>query len=527
MTRYFNTEGACNPKEHYMVRLDERIAKIKKLFVDRKKYFVINRGRQYGKTTTLKALAKELAKDYVVFALDFQKFETANFENARKFSKSFVKKLSIAISDAESENEKELQKLLLDFQNKVSDTGMDVLFECLSSLCDTSSRPVILIIDEVDSASNNQVFLDFLAQLRGYYLERENTPIFHSVILAGVYDIKNLKLKLRPDAEHMYNSPWNIAAKFTVDMSFSASQITTMLEEYETDNHTGMDIQLIAEEIYQYTSGYPYLVSAICKCLDEELSEEWGTFHKAWSKEGVSEAVKNILKENPPLFGSMAKQLDTYQDLRNMIEDIIYRGKRIPFSPEEKSINLGIMFGFLKEANGQVAISNRIFEMCLLNMFMAEESGSDAYTRGDIDSIQFVKGKRLDMDLVLKKFAEYFNDIYGDNDWKFVESQGRKLFLLYLKPIINGTGNYYIEAQTRDARRTDVIVDYLGEQFIVELKIWHGNEYNERGEQQLTDYLEYYHKEKGYMLSFNFNKNKTIGINEIQVDGKTIVEAVV
>ena len=42
-----------------------------------------------------------------------------------------------------------------------------------------------------------------------------------------------------------------------------------------------------------------------------------------------------------------------------------------------------------------------------------------------------------------------------------------------LKPIINGTGNYYLEAQTRDERRTDVIVDYLGEQFIVELKIWH------------------------------------------------------
>lgn len=33
-------------------------------------------------------------------------------------------------------------------------------------------------------------------------------------------------------------------------------------------------------------------------------------------------------------------------------------------------------------------------------------------------------------------------------------------------------GNYYIEAQTRDAKRTDVIVDYLGEQFIVELKIF-------------------------------------------------------
>lgn len=60
MQRYFNTEGSCNPKEHYMVRLDERLDRIKRLFVDRGKYFVINRGRQYGKTTTLQALAEYL-----------------------------------------------------------------------------------------------------------------------------------------------------------------------------------------------------------------------------------------------------------------------------------------------------------------------------------------------------------------------------------------------------------------------------------------------------------------------------------
>lgn len=88
-------------------------------------------------------------------------------------------------------------------------------------------------------------------------------------------------------------------------------------------------------------------------------------------------------------------------------------------------------------------------------------------------------------------------------------------------------GNYCIEAQTRDARRTDVIVDYLGEQFIIELKIWHGNEYNERGERQLSEYLEYYHKDKGYMLSFNFNINKKTGVKEIQIGSKMIVEAVV
>ena len=73
----------------------------------------------------------------------------------------------------------------------------------------------------------------------------------------------------------------------------------------------------------------------------------------------------------------------------------------------------------------------------------------------------------------------------------------------------------------------DVIVDYLGKQYVIELKIWRGNEYNKRGEKQLAEYLEYYHLEKGYLLSFNFNKNKKIGLKEVEVDNKKIIEVVV
>lgn len=124
----------------------------------------------------------------------------------------------------------------------------------------------------------------------------------------------------------------------------------------------------------------------------------------------------------------------------------------------------------------------------------------------------------LNIELVLEKFMIHFHDIYGENTEKFVEENGRRVFLLYLKPIINGTGNYYIEAQTRDQSRTDVIVDYLGKQYVIELKIWRGNEYNKRGEKQLAEYLEYYHLEKGYLLSFNFNKNKKTGLKEVEAD---------
>ena len=74
---------------------------------------------------------------------------------------------------------------------------------------------------------------------------------------------------------------------------------------------------------------------------------------------------------------------------------------------------------------------------------------------------------------------------------------------------------------------TDIIVDYKGKRFIIELKIWHGNEYNLRGQKQLFDYLDYYKEDKGYLLSFNFNKNKKTGVNELEYDGRKIIEVVV
>lgn len=530
MTRYFNTEGSCRPTEHYMVKLDDRLAQMKRLLIDRKKYFVINRGRQYGKTTTLQALEEYLKEDYIVLSLDFQLMGTEDFSDEMTFSRSLIGDIVRALQDIEISNLEQLTAPLLELQSEISSYGLKELFLGLSSMCGSAPRPVVLMIDEVDSASNNQVFLDFLAQLRGYYLKRDKTPIFHSVILAGVYNIKNLKLKLRPESEHQYNSPWNIAADFDMEMGFSASQIVGMLEEYEADCQTGMDIWAVAEDIYAYTSGYPVLVSAICKRIDEKILGTAGFEEpeKAWGKDGIKKAVKMILMDSTPLFESMIRQLDEYPPMKQMFHAMLFQGEEFAYNPYTKEINLACMFGYTSIREGKVQIANRIFETCLYNYFLSEEELTS--TIGNMakrDKSYFIHGGQLDMDMVLGKFVEYFNDIYGSNDDRFVEAWGRKLFLLYLRPIINGAGNYYIEAQTRDARRTDVIVDYAGEQFILELKIWHGNEYKERGEKQLLDYLEYYHKDKGYMLSFNFNKSKKTGIHEIKFGDQTLIEAVV
>ena len=247
-----------------------------------------------------------------------------------------------------------------------------------------------------------------------------------------------------------------------------------------------------------------------------------------WSQEGFQNAVRELIKTPNTLFDDMSKKLSEYPELKEMICNILFQGKRYAFEAENHRIHIGKMFGFLKDSQGIVSISNRIFEMKLYNLLLSEnETDSRIFTAGDMEKNQFIKDGSLNMELVMQKFCEYFKEIYADADDKFVEDNGRRIFLMFLKPIINGSGNYYVEARTRNLKRTDIIIDYKGIQHIVELKIWRGQEYHRRGEKQLLEYLEYYRLKKWYMLSFNFNKNKETGIKEIILDGRLLIEAIV
>ncbi len=516
MERSFNITGACNPQEHYMVNLDSRLSNIKKM-VDSGKYFVINRGRQYGKTTTLKALEQYLSENYIVVRMDFQFLDADDFENAKTFVKAFARELYFNKTYHPYMNEEILSEIK---ELRKSGSALSDLFICLSEWCLDAKYPIVLIIDEVDNASNNQVFLDFLAQLRGYYLNRTQRPTFQSVILAGVHDIRNLRQKIRSDTEHKHNSPWNIASSFDIDMSFSPNDIANMLEQYENDHHTGMNIADISQLIYDYTSGYPVLVSSICKLIDEK--------NRDWTKNAVAISAKELMTEKIPLIESLINKLEDNENLRKMLHSMLFHGRKYLYNAYDSVIGDAVMYGFVKNQEGSTVIANRIFETVIYDWFISlETTDSQIFAEGVNDKSQFISSGGLNMELILEKFILHFNDIYGSQPDKFKENDGRKLFLLYLRPIINGTGNYYIEAQTRDQRRTDVIVDYLGKQYIIELKIWHGDEYNTQGEKQLSEYLDYYHIDKGYLLSFNFNKNKQSGMHTIELNGRTIVEAVV
>ena len=498
MRKRFNITGSCNPQWHYMVDTDKRFMLVEDM-IERGEYFTINRARQYGKTTMLMMIWRRMSDRYLVVPLSFEGLGDSAFTSEEAFASTFSKMMSNRLSSMFKDDN------LANIWRNCTAKSMDELSSAITTFCETSTKPLVLTIDEVDKSSDNQLFLNFLGMLRNKYLDRSLSGMnstFFSVVLAGVYDVKNLKLKIRPDAEKKYNSPWNIAADFNVDMTFHPEEIAQMLSEYEADTHTGMDIKAISEEIYKYTTGYPFLVSYICKLIDERLD-------RSWNIDSVQQAVKIIAKgENVTLIDDLSKNLENNDELRDFIYSIVINGQEFSYTMIDPMVRLANMFSYIREnQRHKTMIHNLIFEEVLF-MYFGNKTMREQGTRISPYILNYVQNGKLNMEHVVTRFRDLLLEEYRDCTVPFLEREGRLLFLTFLKPIINGTGFYYVEPQTRDNRRMDLVVTYGQQEFIIELKIWRGDKYEESGRDQLSAYLATRNMNEGYLVTFDFSKDK-------------------
>ncbi|MDE7310161.1 MAG: hypothetical protein K2N87_00810 [Eubacterium sp.] len=83
------------------------------------------------------------------------------------------------------------------------------------------------------------------------------------------------------------------------------------------------------------------------------------------------------------------------------------------------------------------------------------------------------------------------------------------------------------EPQTRQNRRMDIQVFYGQEEFVVELKIWRGAAYEQKGYGQLVDYLQAKGLKRGYLISFCRKEKKLQKPDWISYRGHEIFEVLV
>lgn len=520
MKKRFNSTGVCVSRKHYMVDISDKLEHIKKL-IDNEFYFTINRPRQYGKTTTLNEISNRLNDIYLIISISFEGIGDIVFEDEKSFCNKFLKLMVKELRFSDREESERLANL----NHEIND--MEELSETITKFVEDSKKEVVLIIDEVDKSSNNQLFLSFIGMLRNKYLARETGRdfTFKSVILAGVHDVKSLKLKIRNEKNAKYNSPWNIAVDFSVDMSFSPQEISTMLNGYCLENSISMEVDKLSEELYFFTGGYPFLVSRLCQIIDEKIYE---TDKKPWDIKNIQSAVKMILEEKNTLFDSLIKNLENNKELYEYIEDIIVRGNDKSFNNDNPLIELGILYGYFRNREGKVSVSNQIFSERIYNYMISKLENN----YNEIDKYNFKeqfinKDGSLNIEKILKRFQQFMKEQYSSRDKEFIEHHGRLLFLAFIKPIINGIGFDFKEVQISEEKRLDVVITYNNFKYIIEMKIWRGIKYHEDGIKQLCNYLDIHDLNKGYLLIFNFNKNKEFKEERINIEGKDIFQVYV
>jgi hypothetical protein len=236
-------------------------------------------------------------------------------------------------------------------------------------------------------------------------------------------------------------------------MSFSKEEIVTMLKEYKDSNEINLDIDYFSEKLYFYTSGYPFLVSSLCKIIDENIMDKSSN---EWKKEYIQKAVKGLLGYRNTNFDSLIKNIENNIKLKELVNKVSIDGREITYNEDNPAIMLGITYGIFKNKNGKLKIQNRIYEQRIYD-YMSSLIETNTNVSLYNEKSNFIKEDgTLDIKKVLIRFQDFMKHEYSEKREAFLEEDGRMLFLALISPIINGTGFAFKEVKGKPKRLVEI-----------------------------------------------------------------------
>ncbi len=257
--RYFNTSGPVVPEDHYHIpplnRMD--LAELRQL-IAWKRYFVLHAPRQTGKTSALLALQDLLNADggYRCVYVNVEGAATAR-EDVDAAIRTVLNELAEAARETlDDERLGEIWPAVL-----ARAGGHSALRTVLNRWSRTSDKPLLLLIDEIDTLVGDSL-LAVLRQLRaGYHLRPDGFP--QSVVLCGVRDVRDYRTD-SSTAKTMVTggSAFNIKAESLRLGDFSRDEVHALLGQHTAE--TGQPFSDGAlDAVWSQTRGQPWLVNAL------------------------------------------------------------------------------------------------------------------------------------------------------------------------------------------------------------------------------------------------------------------------
>ena len=512
--RFFNTAGPVRPDDHYTIQPLDRVDVDELLSLIRaKQYFVLHAPRQTGKTSALIALRDLLNSGEVG---DFR-CVNVNVEVAQVARDDVAEGIRAILSSLGMS-----AQLLGDgypediWPDTLARAGANnALRQVLARWCVANPVPLVLLVDEIDSLVGDTL-LSVLRQLRAGYEQRpEAFP--QSVVLCGVRDIRDYRIRSSTGEVIAGGSPFNVAAKSLRMGDFTEAETRALMAQHTEE--TGQPFSPAAlDSVWTQTQGQPWLVNALCAgaCFDNKAGRDRS---RTIEVDDVYAAREELILSRRTHLDQLAHKLEE-ERVRQVVEPILSGGEVQHDGRDLEYVrDLGLI-----APDSPPRIANPIYQEVV-----PRELGYVLQDSLDIQVAWYVDDDgRLDMTKLLSAFGTFFGE--HAEHWlghlgAYREAAPQLILQSYLQRVVNGGGR--IEREYGLGRgRTDLLVLWpreagqpsdLWERFVVECKVLRDTDRKslagtvEKGVKQTLGYMKQCGAKEGHLVVMDRRSGKRRG----------------
>ena len=496
MKLHFNVAGPCIEGMHYMIPPARRLPEAPGL-VEQFGYFVLHAPRQTGKTTVLRALAKDLTATGKYAALYF------SCEGGGAFADEVEAAERVVLSTLELEA---AQRLPAELRPPPAPDGPPGtrLRAALGAWSRACPRPVVLFFDEID-ALRGQSLITVLRQLRAGFPDRPG-GFPASVVLCGLRDVRDYKAASGGDPERLGTaSPFNVKLKSLRLGDFTDGEVRELYAQ-----HTAATGQVWTEgslvRAFEVTRGQPWLCNALAREIVEEMAVPPA---EAITRDHVEQAKERLILARATHLDSLAARLAEPR-VKRFIEPLLAGTLGEADDAYDDDLLYCRDLGLLARDN-PVRVANPIYREVVARVL-----ASPVESRVLAEPRSFVlPDGRLDLAKLLHEFAEFWRE-HGDvlsTGVPYHEVAPQLVLMAFLQRVVNGGG--FIDREYGIGRgRIDLLVrwrhqDPAGkptwQREALELKVWRDKQKDPlvKGLSQLDGYLDKTGLDTGVLVIFD------------------------
>ncbi|MCA1744079.1 MAG: ATP-binding protein, partial [Desulfovibrionales bacterium] len=326
-----------------------------------------------------------------------------------------------------------------------------LLSEMLAMWAQTSDKPVVLLLDEVDALVGDTL-ISLLRQIRSGYAQRpEAFP--QSIILCGVRDVRDYRIHQEGGEIITGGSAFNIKAKSLRMGNFTQDEVQTLWLQHTRE--TGQQFEkAIFPELWEDTRGQPWLVNA----LGYEVTWE----NRAARDRARKISLRDYQQGREELILSRDTHLDQLADkLRELrvhgVIAALLTGEESVLRVPEDDLQYVVDLGLIERKSG-VRISNRIYR----EVIPRELTSVAQDTISNQETAWYVKSDHsLNINKLLEGFQHFFrehSEIWEDG-FDYKEAAPQLLLQAFLQRILNGGGRLLREYGL-GRKRTDLFIEW-------------------------------------------------------------------